>query len=45
MYGSNGGYGNGHNRIDGVRDNTLEFLRQNIGADDTIAYQGFYENK
>jgi hypothetical protein len=45
MYGVNGGYGNGHNRIDGVRDHTLEFLRKNIGAEDTVAYQGFYENK
>lgn len=45
MYGVNGGYGNGHNRIDGVRDHTLEFLTKNIGAEETELYRGFYENK
>ena len=45
MYGVSGGYGNGHNRIDGVRDPALEFLRKNIGSEDTELYHGFYENK
>ena len=43
MYGVNGGYGNGHNRINGAQDTNLEYLKQNIGLEDTQAYHGFYE--
>lgn len=45
MYGINGGYGNGHNRIDSNLDLNLDYLGKNIGSEDTNLYRGFYEEK